>query len=812
FNSAITSYTSVSTLDSTHFVAAYNDVGNSNYGTAIVGEVSGTTISSYGAENVFNSAITSYISVSTLDSTHFVVAYKDEGNSNHGTAIVGTTEIPIPTVTTQAASSVEATIATGNGNITDIGGENCTTRGFCYMTGTTGDPTTADSVAFDAGSFTTGTYTKEIIGLTPGTNYRVRAYAINSAGTGYGTTVQILTKPAAPTSVSATDGVHTDKTVITWTKSTGATGYKVYEGTNLLDTLGDVATYDDTAATAPTITSGSTVAGDGTNAAHIAIDLSGTSANNGSSRTYKVVALNATGDSADSDTDTGYRGVGSLTYQWQRSAGDSDLTYSNITGAIASAYNDTAAPIYTINAPTSVTVDATSASVLQITYSGASITDGEGRYYQCVLNADGASQQTSSSNRGYRDDTIADSNGYEIFSDTESGGSYSTSEGLDTASTFDDTGLSSNTRKYYKVKTKSTDNVWSDLSSSYAGKYTLANIPTTLSLTTDSSTQITALWSDNSNPANTEYYIENSTAGTNSGWTTSTSWISPDLSCGTNYSFKVKSRNGENVDSNYTSSVSIETGGCASGMPSSAYNSPSPPEPTPENPENNFSLTINNGSEYTNDQIVTLKLISGPDTVRMAISNTSDFKYASQIDYQEEIIWDLCEKNGDNPACVPDSEFQISGSQFTVYAKFYTQYGVASETISVSINYISDLNENNLIIGPDGIKVYTINKNNYKRHIFNPTVFEMYLHLKWENIKKVSQTILDSFKTSDLYRTTGKNQVYFLEEIDEIKGKAIKHHLDVTPEDFSQKGYDWNEVFIANKKEDGYYEEGEEIQ
>ena len=61
-------------------------------------------------------------------------------------------------------------------------------RGFCYKAGT-GDPTTSDSVAYDDGDFGTGAFTKSITGLTGGTTYRVRAYAINSAGTGYGTTV-----------------------------------------------------------------------------------------------------------------------------------------------------------------------------------------------------------------------------------------------------------------------------------------------------------------------------------------------------------------------------------------------------------------------------------------------------------------------------------------------------------------------------------------------------------------------------------------------------------------------------------------------
>ena len=89
FNSASTYYLSVSALDSTHFVVVYRDYGNSSYGTAIIGTISDSTIS-YSSEYVFNSATTYYISVSALDSTHFVVGYQDFGNSDYGTAIIGT--------------------------------------------------------------------------------------------------------------------------------------------------------------------------------------------------------------------------------------------------------------------------------------------------------------------------------------------------------------------------------------------------------------------------------------------------------------------------------------------------------------------------------------------------------------------------------------------------------------------------------------------------------------------------------------------------------------------------------------------------
>jgi hypothetical protein len=89
FNPADTARIALSSLSSTDFVVAYRDDGNSQYGTAIAGTVSGSTLS-WGPESVFNPAATSYIAVKNLSSTDFVVAYRDDGNSNYGTAIAGT--------------------------------------------------------------------------------------------------------------------------------------------------------------------------------------------------------------------------------------------------------------------------------------------------------------------------------------------------------------------------------------------------------------------------------------------------------------------------------------------------------------------------------------------------------------------------------------------------------------------------------------------------------------------------------------------------------------------------------------------------
>ena len=91
FEGAISIYNSA-TYDSTNnkVVIAYNDAGNSNYGTAVVGTVSGTSIS-FGTPVVFESATSTYNSA-TYDSTNgkVVIAYRDVGNSGYGTAIVGT--------------------------------------------------------------------------------------------------------------------------------------------------------------------------------------------------------------------------------------------------------------------------------------------------------------------------------------------------------------------------------------------------------------------------------------------------------------------------------------------------------------------------------------------------------------------------------------------------------------------------------------------------------------------------------------------------------------------------------------------------
>ena len=74
FNTDTVNAVSAAALSPTQFVVAYQDEGNSKYGTAMIGEIFGDTIS-FGSEYVFNPAGTDWISVAALTSTKFVVAY-----------------------------------------------------------------------------------------------------------------------------------------------------------------------------------------------------------------------------------------------------------------------------------------------------------------------------------------------------------------------------------------------------------------------------------------------------------------------------------------------------------------------------------------------------------------------------------------------------------------------------------------------------------------------------------------------------------------------------------------------------------------
>jgi uncharacterized protein (TIGR02145 family) len=114
----------------------------------------------------------------------------------------------IPTLTTAEISSITTTSAITGGNIVNDGGDKVSSCGVCWNT--SGNPTTANSKTSDSNG--KESFSSSLTQLIPNTYYTVRAYATNSAGTGYGNELSFVTLGITIDSVNDIDG-NTYKTV-----------------------------------------------------------------------------------------------------------------------------------------------------------------------------------------------------------------------------------------------------------------------------------------------------------------------------------------------------------------------------------------------------------------------------------------------------------------------------------------------------------------------------------------------------------------------------------------------------------------------
>ncbi|WP_340105445.1 FISUMP domain-containing protein [Rhodohalobacter sp. 8-1] len=98
-----------------------------------------------------------------------------------------------PTVSTSSVESINENSAQSGGNVTDDGGASVTERGVCWSLSQ--NPTTNDSCTSDGSG--TGSFTSSLTNLSSDTQYFVRAYATNGAGTGYGEEISFTTRSEA---------------------------------------------------------------------------------------------------------------------------------------------------------------------------------------------------------------------------------------------------------------------------------------------------------------------------------------------------------------------------------------------------------------------------------------------------------------------------------------------------------------------------------------------------------------------------------------------------------------------------------------
>jgi uncharacterized protein (TIGR02145 family) len=94
-----------------------------------------------------------------------------------------------PKVTTISANATSPTSASCEGKVTSDGGASVTARGACWSTSNT--PTVSDNRTIDGTG--TGNFTSTLANLVADNTYYVRAYATNSAGTGYGNALSFIT-------------------------------------------------------------------------------------------------------------------------------------------------------------------------------------------------------------------------------------------------------------------------------------------------------------------------------------------------------------------------------------------------------------------------------------------------------------------------------------------------------------------------------------------------------------------------------------------------------------------------------------------
>ena len=155
-----------------------------------------TTADSKTTDGSGTGTFSSSLSELTPETQYYVRAYATNSNgTGYGNAQSFSTQpggTAIPVLSTFEVTNLTTTTAKSGGIITSDGGSTVTSRGVCWSTGLT--PTIADSKTTDGTG--AGAFSSSMEGLTPGTQYYVRAYATNVSGTGYGSTMAFITKDA----------------------------------------------------------------------------------------------------------------------------------------------------------------------------------------------------------------------------------------------------------------------------------------------------------------------------------------------------------------------------------------------------------------------------------------------------------------------------------------------------------------------------------------------------------------------------------------------------------------------------------------
>lgn len=159
-----------------------------------------------------------------------------------------------------------------------------------------------------------------------------------------------------------------------------------------------------------------------------------------------------------------------------------------------------------------------------------------------------------------------------------------------------------------------------------------------------------------------------------------------------------------------------------------------------------------------------------------------------------------------------------NGQSYNYYVKCKDVAGnsnVADYTISFSVAEAADLSSSAILEGDmirvvGDIDVYIVKyvgTKKFKRLILSPSVFNSYGHLKWENVKQVSQATADLYATSDLVRAVNDTKVYKMYPSGDTGQKRWVETADV----FNRISYDWDAIYTINQVDRDSYVTGEGI-
>ncbi|MDP4819438.1 MAG: formylglycine-generating enzyme family protein, partial [Saprospiraceae bacterium] len=207
---------SASSVVDTSAISGGNVVSDGGAAITARGVVWSTAPSPTVADNVTTDGTGTGIFASTLlpltpVTTYYVRAYATNSiGTAYGNEVSFETLPGTPDLTTTALTSITDSSAVGGGNITTNNGAAVTARGVVWNT--SGNPTLSDNKTTDGTG--SGAFTSTLTDLDPGTTYYVRAYATNSAGTGYGNVRSFTTDSILATVLTTPLASLTDSSVV----------------------------------------------------------------------------------------------------------------------------------------------------------------------------------------------------------------------------------------------------------------------------------------------------------------------------------------------------------------------------------------------------------------------------------------------------------------------------------------------------------------------------------------------------------------------------------------------------------------------